>query len=236
MKKRILSVVCLILILCLCLASCKETVSVTGAAVNADGDLIITMSDGSTQNLGKVKGADGQNGSSAENPQCLDFYPLPDGTYAVSLGHAILLENIVIPATYQGKAVTKIISYNYDTLESHVKSITLPVSVTSIGNDAFSCCSSLESITIPDSVTSIGNYAFNGCSSLESITIPGSVTSIGNYAFNACSSLESVTFSDPNGWKVNNSPINASDLQNPATAATYLRSTYLYYTWTKTTA
>ena len=213
MKKRILSVVCLILILCLCLASCKETVSVTGAAVNADGDLIITMSDGSTQNLGKVKGADGQNGSSAENPQCLDFYPLPDGTYAVSLGHAILLENIVIPATYQGKAVTKIISYNYDTLESHVKSITLPVSVTSIGNDAFSCCSSLESITIPDSVTSIGNYAFN-----------------------ACSSLESVTFSDPNGWKVNNSPINASDLQNPATAATYLRSTYLYYTWTKTTA
>ena len=45
-------------------------------------------------------------------------------------------------------------------------------SVTSIGDSAFSYCSSLTSITIPDSVTSIGGGAFLGCTSLTSITLP----------------------------------------------------------------
>ena len=66
-------------------------------------------------------------------------------------------------------------------------------SVTSIGDYAFSHCTSLTSITIPDSVTSIGDYAFSHCTSLTSITIPDSVTSIGDYAFSHCTSLTSVT-------------------------------------------
>ena len=70
---------------------------------------------------------------------------------------------------------------------------TISNSVTSIGNDAFSYCSSLTSITIPNSVTSIGDLAFYGCSSLTSITIPNSMTSIGNYAFDYCFSLTAIT-------------------------------------------
>ena len=45
---------------------------------------------------------------------------------------------------------------------------------------AFSECSGLTSVTIPDSVTSIGDGAFSGCSGLTSVTIPDSVTSIGD--------------------------------------------------------
>ena len=65
-------------------------------------------------------------------------------------------------------------------------------SVTSIGDAAFSRCSSLTSVVIPNSVTSIGDGAFGGCSSLTSVEIPNSVTSIGDYAFYECSSLTSV--------------------------------------------
>ena len=69
---------------------------------------------------------------------------------------------------------------------------TIPDSVTSIGDGAFSDCDSLTSITIPDSVTSIGDNAFYFCTSLTSITIPDGVTSIGDYAFLGCNSLKEV--------------------------------------------
>ena len=48
------------------------------------------------------------------------------------------------------------------------------------------CRKNAEIVTIPNSVTSIGNSAFRGCSGLTSVTIPNSVTSIGEYAFRDC--------------------------------------------------
>ena len=65
--------------------------------------------------------------------------------------------------------------------------------VRTIGDSAFSDCSSLTSITIPDSVTSVGALAFCGCSTLTNLTIGGGVRTIGERAFKNCSSLESVT-------------------------------------------
>ncbi|MDE7395568.1 MAG: leucine-rich repeat domain-containing protein [Clostridiales bacterium] len=72
--------------------------------------------------------------------------------------------------------------------------VTIPNTITSIRDFAFSYCSSLTSITIPQGVTSIGNVAFSDCSSLTKITIPQSVTSIGDFAFSDCSSLTSITY------------------------------------------
>ncbi len=79
----------------------------------------------------------------------------------------------------------------------NLTSITIPDSVTRIGEYAFVDCS-FTSITIPDSVTSIGERAFHGCTGLTSITIPDSVTSIGSATFAYCSNLTNINF---NGTK-----------------------------------
>ena len=47
--------------------------------------------------------------------------------------------------------------------------ITLPESITSIGDSAFSDCTGLASITIPKNVTTIGAAAFQNCSGLKKI-------------------------------------------------------------------
>ena len=73
-------------------------------------------------------------------------------------------------------------------------SIEIPEGSTSIGDYAFSNCTGLISITIPASVESIGDYALYGCSGLTSIEIPASVKSIGDYAFSRCTGLTSIEF------------------------------------------
>jgi len=78
---------------------------------------------------------------------------------------------------------------------SEIQSVVIENGITSVGDRAFSNCSSLTSVTIPNSVTSINNSAFSGCSGLTSVTIPNSVTSIGQNAF-FLSGLTSVNIPD----------------------------------------
>ena len=81
---------------------------------------------------------------------------------------------------------------------TRLTTITIPNSVTSIGERAFYDCDGLTSITIPNSVTSIGYGAFDFCSGLTSVSIPNSVTSIGSGAFRGCSGLTTIAVQDGN--------------------------------------
>ena len=75
-------------------------------------------------------------------------------------------------------------------------SIEIPASVETIGNTAFSDCSSLATVTFEKGsrLKTIGNNAYYRCTSLTSIEIPASVETIEKKAFMHCSSLATVTF------------------------------------------
>ena len=126
----------------------------------------------------------------------LEYTQLADGSYAVrSEGEASSESNIVIPSSYDGKAVTKIDNYAFEYC-ADMTSIIIPNTVTSIGDYAFYGCKGLTSIVIPDSVTKIGVGAFYGCESLQIIKISNAVTEIPNSAFVGCASLTTIEFSD----------------------------------------
>lgn len=76
--------------------------------------------------------------------------------------------------------------------------ISIPDSVTSIGNDAFYCCVGLESITIPKSVESVGRSAFRSCINLKSVTVKNKDLRILDDAFYGCSSIRDLSV--PNGF------------------------------------
>ena len=103
--------------------------------------------------------------------------------------------DVVIPeeVNYMGRIlkVTSIGEYTF--WHCSITSVTIPNSVTNIGDFAFDMCNRMTSVTIPNSVTSSGKAAFEWCSRLTSVTIGNSVTSIGNYAFMHCNRLTSVT-------------------------------------------
>lgn len=75
---------------------------------------------------------------------------------------------------------------------SHLTEISIPKSVTHIGDSAFLDCENLTNVSIPNSVIHIGNEAFSGCSNLTHITIPESLNHFGDGVFIGCSSLTSV--------------------------------------------
>ncbi len=54
---------------------------------------------------------------------------------------------------------------------STLTSIVLPVSITSIGADAFAYCNSLKTFNVPASVETIGNGVLKSCASLTTITV-----------------------------------------------------------------
>ena len=87
-----------------------------------------------------------------------------------------------------GEAVEHIPAY-LCTGMNMLTSITIPNSVTYIGNETFRDCSSLTSINIPNSVTHIRACTFEGCAQLEKLTLGTAVKDIAANAFAGCNRL-----------------------------------------------
>jgi hypothetical protein len=97
-----------------------------------------------------------------------------------------------------GSSVKEIMSYEFDGSGLNnsgyktLTGITIPNSVTSIGEQAFRGCINLSSVIIGNNVKTMGEYAFYECTSLTSVTIPNSVTRIERSTFRGCTSLTRV--------------------------------------------
>ena len=111
--------------------------------------------------------------------------------------------DINIPSELDHHSVTGLGDYSFATEENgsplydihhhNIHSVTIPESVTSIGQSAFEACFSLDSLIIKDAATSIGASAFDGCSHLTTLSLGKNITTIGDYAFQRCSYLTNVT-------------------------------------------
>ena len=83
--------------------------------------------------------------------------------------------DLVIPSEYEGKPVTR------------------------ISEKAFYKCITLYNVTIPDTVTEIGDSAFQDCT-VKTVNIPSSVKKIGKKAFFGCSLLSRTDITDIDAW------------------------------------
>jgi hypothetical protein len=133
----------------------------------------------------------GGGGKSLNSPEALkeflDSQPAnsPDKPIKVSMAiNDLMLKNVAGVIRSAGKYVSLNISGNALTI--------IPYNAF-YDEDQEKDCETLVSITIPDSVKSIEDSAFSGCTSLTSVIIGNSVTSIGSYAFADCI-ISSVTF------------------------------------------
>ncbi len=113
----------------------------------------------------------GKDPDKEENKSRMEFELLYDGTYGLKSAPKDIAGEVAIPATYEGKAVTEI----------------LP--------SAFERCALITSVTVPDSVSRIGEGAFRGCVSLEKITLSDSVSHIEKEAF-----LNTAFYDNKSNW------------------------------------
>ena len=101
---------------------------------------------------------------------------------------------VTVPASIDGKAVTKIGDYAFSGNTS-IMQVTLPDCIKLVDYCAFYDCTSLTSVSLGNGVEELGGYAFERCESLRSITLPSSLKKIGGGAFSG-SSLQTITVPD----------------------------------------
>ncbi len=100
---------------------------------------------------------------------------------------------------------------------------------------AFQYCTKLQGADFSAcaNFTKIENSTFKNCEGLTEVKLPASLTEIEKEAFKDCVNLTSAVFADKNRWEAGSTPIDPSDLDNAATAARYLRETYVDEYWKK---
>lgn len=115
------------------------------------------------------------------------------GTYIEITGCSEDAETVIIPSEIDSKPVTTICGYAFKDA-TKLSTITLPDSITYMGQGAFQNCTKLTKVCLSSALTTISQNAFDGCSELKTIFIPKSVLSIGDGAFSDCNKLTDIYY------------------------------------------
>ena len=192
-------------------AFAADTAAPTGTAIvnGCEYDYKINTADG-TATITKFRAPDDHGSYDITIPTAFGRFPVTAiGDDAFSNCHSLTTLSL-------GENIKTIGSHAFYDCTQITGSVTIPQSVTSIGNEAFRWCSGIDSLTINNAATSIGEWAFascfgiktlslgekiktigynafSDCSGLTNVTIPQSVTSIGPCAFAYCTSLKNIT-------------------------------------------
>ena len=99
--------------------------------------------------------------------------------------------SVTIPEMVNGYQVTAIAAYAF--CYTGITSVTIPISVESIGRGAFFYCEELVTVNGMKHVKDLGEIAFRLCGKLSELPLPSTLKSIGAQAFGDCTSLTSIT-------------------------------------------
>ena len=120
-------------------------------------------------------------------------------TVEVANNNSAYVGDVVIPARVTHEGITyKVTAIHFQAFFkcTELHSVSIPATVSDMGQYSFTQCTSLQSVDLPANATDIPDGMFWGCSSLKSVTLPANIVSIGDYAFANCTSLEDVSMPD----------------------------------------
>ncbi|MCD8289613.1 MAG: leucine-rich repeat domain-containing protein [Prevotella sp.] len=105
---------------------------------------------------------------------------------------------------------------------ANFKNLTLPATLTSIGDYAFRLCTGLDTLNIQEGITTVGNHAFESCTGLDTLKISSSLSSLGDSCFYNCTGLSTVYENRPLAQLQSSdaSTIDATDDDGGTTAST----------------
>lgn len=117
-------------------------------------------------------------------------YELKDDDTLEVIGIGTCLDrNIIIPSEYEGKSVTSIGSEAF--VLEEIKSVVIPSSIKTVGENAFSKCSYLQSVEFQCEELPDLTWTFSECSRLKNVKLPNKVAVLWD-TFTSCTSLENV--------------------------------------------
>ncbi|MBQ3404170.1 MAG: leucine-rich repeat protein [Oscillospiraceae bacterium] len=179
-----------ILTLALSLALCLA-LSITASAVKSDTDVSYPVTGGNIyfdKITGTVTGCDDYV-TAANIPASIQGVTVKGiGAHAFSMPYGDLT-SVTLPDTVTWIGDSAFYSAKFT-------GISLPSGLTRIGESAFSECNNLKSIRIPAGVSTVSGWAFYGCNDLKDVTLVNGISSLGDYAFSECDSLAQITIPD----------------------------------------